>query len=149
MPAQILINILISTSIYLLIALSFSKIYYPTKFFQIAHAAVISFGAYFVFFFVNKFSILFSVAIALAIVSATLIGIACEVFVYRQMRKRNVPALAYLIASIGLYVVLQNCISIFFGDDTKIINTGIVGNTGKLFNPFSYQCCDTVFGNAA
>jgi branched-subunit amino acid ABC-type transport system permease component len=128
--AQIIFNILFSASIYLLIAVSFSQIYYPAKFFHIAHAAVISFGAYFVFFFVNKFSIPFLVSVVLAIAAATLIGLACEVLVYLQMRKRNVSALAYLIASIGLYVVLQNCISLFFGADTKIINTAevTVGN---------------------
>jgi branched-subunit amino acid ABC-type transport system permease component len=127
---QIALNIILSTFLYSLIAVSFSLIYYPTKFFHIAHAVVISFGAYFVFFFANKFLIPFPVSVVLAISAATLIGVACVVLVYRQMRKRNVPALAYLIASIGLYVVLQNCISLFFGDDTKIINTAevTVGN---------------------
>jgi branched-chain amino acid transport system permease protein len=127
---QIIANILVTATLYSLVAVSFSCIYYPTKFFHIAQAAVITFGAYFVFFFASKFSIPFSVSVALAIAAATLIGVACEVLVYLQMRKKNVPALAYLIASIGLYVVLQNCISLFFGDDTKIINTAevTVGN---------------------
>jgi len=133
---QILINILIASSIFLLIANSYSLIYFTTKFFHIAHAAVISFGAYFVFFFANKFSIPFSVSVALAIATATLIGLACEVLVYSQMRKRNVPALAYLIASIGLYVVLQNCISLFFGDDTKIINTAEVTVGNQIFGAY-------------
>ena len=119
---QILSNILITLSIFLLIANSYSLIYYTTKFFHIAHAVVISSGAYFVFLFANKFSIHFTVSVALAIVSATILGASCEVFVYRQMRKRNVHTLAYLIASIGLYVVLQNCTSLFFGDDPKIIS---------------------------
>ena len=127
---QIIFNILYSLLSYLLISLSFSLIYYPTKFFHIAHAAIITSGAYFVLFFVNKFSIPYPVSIALAIAVATLLGFLCELLVYRPMRKRNVPALAYLIASIGLYVVLQNCISLYFGDDTKIINTAeiVVGN---------------------
>ncbi len=133
---QIIANILIASSLYLLLANSFSLLYYPTKFFHIAHAAVISFSAYFVFFFVNKFSIPFPVSVALAIVAATLIGVACEILVYRQMRKRNVPALAYLIASIGLYVVLQNCISLFFGDDTKIINTAEVTVGNQIFGAY-------------
>lgn len=130
---QIILNIFFSTSIYLLISNSFSLIYYPTKFFHIAHAVVITSGAYFVFYFVNKFSIPFPVSVALAITTATLVGVACEVLVYSQMRKRNVPALAYLIASIGLYVVLQNCISLFFGDDTKIINTAEVTVGNQIF----------------
>lgn len=121
---QILINIIISTAIFLLTANSFSLIYYPTKFFHIAHAAIITSGAYFVFLFANMFSIPFPFAIALAIAAATLLGILCELGVYRYMRRRNVPALAYLIASIGLYVVVQNIISLYFGDDVKIINTG-------------------------
>ena len=31
-------------------------------------------------------------------------------------------SLSYLIASLGLYVLLQNIISLCFGDDAKIIN---------------------------
>lgn len=127
---EIFILIVYSALVYLLIALSFSVIYFPTKFFHLAHAAIITSGAYFIFFFAKQFSFVFPLAVALAIAAATLIGVGCEVLVYRQMHKRNVPALAYLIASIGLYVVLQNCISLFFGDDTKIINTAevTVGN---------------------
>ncbi len=120
---QIILNIFFTSVIYLIISLSFSIIYYPIKFFHIAHSAILTSSAYLVFLFTNKFSIPFSVSIAFAIITTTLIGGACEVLVYRQMRRRNIPALAYLIVSIGLYVVLQNCISLFFGDDTKIINT--------------------------
>lgn len=134
--AQIIFNIILSASVYSLIAVSYSAIYYPTKFFHIAHAVLISFGAYFVFFFANKFSIPFPVSVALAITAATLIGVACEILVYRQMRKKNIPALVYLIASIGLYVVLQNCISLFFGDDTKIINTAEVTVGNQIFGAY-------------
>lgn len=139
---QIILNILFSTSIYLLIANSFSLIYYPTKFFHIAHAAIITSGAYFVFLFVNMFSMPFPIAIALAIAAATLLGILCELGVYRYMRKRNVPALAYLIASIGLYVVLQNIISLYFGDDIKIINTGEIKIGNQIFGAYitTVQC---------
>ena len=133
---QIAFNILLFVSLINLIALSFSIIYFTTKFFQIAHAAVISFSAYFVFLFANKFSIPFPFSVALAITSSTLIGVACEVLVYRQMRKRNVPTLAYLIASIGLYVVLQNCISLLFGDDTKIINTAEIKVGNQIFGAY-------------
>ncbi len=136
MNVQLVSSIIISFSIYLIVAYSFSIFYYSTKFFHIAHAAVISFGAYFVFFFATKFSIPFPASVAIAIPTASLIGVACEVFVYRQMRKRNVPALAYLIASIGLYVVLQNLISLFFGDDTKIINLAEVNEGNQIFGAY-------------
>ncbi|OFY65755.1 MAG: ABC transporter permease [Bacteroidetes bacterium RIFCSPLOWO2_02_FULL_36_8] len=133
---QIISNILISSAFIALASSSFALIYYPTKFFHLAHAAIITFGAYFVFLFANKFLIPFPVSVALAIAVATIVGVACEVLVYSQMRKRNVPALAYLIASIGLYVVLQNCISLFFGDDTKIINTAEVTVGNQIFGAY-------------
>lgn len=133
---QLLLNILLTFSLYLLIANSFSLIYYPTKIFNIAHAAVITSGAYFVFLFAITFSIPFMVSVALANAVAASIGMGCEILVYRQMRKINVPALAYLIASLGLYVVLQNCISLLFGDDTKIINTAEVTVGHQIFGAY-------------
>lgn len=136
MSYQLIIFILFTFSIYLLSGLGFSLIYFTGKFFHLAHAAIISFGAYFVFFFANKFSIPFPVSVALAIATATLIGVACEILVYRHMGKINFPGLTYLIASIGLYVVLQNCISLFFGDDTKIINTAEVKVGNQIFGAY-------------
>jgi len=133
---QLVFNIILSFSPILLVAMSFALLYYPTKFFHIAHAAIITSSAYFVLFFLNKFSIPFPISVVFAIATAVLLGILCEVLIYRQMRKRNVPALAYLIASIGLYVVLQNCISLYFGDDTKIINTGEIKVGNQIFGAY-------------
>jgi branched-chain amino acid transport system permease protein len=136
LATQIIVNIAITFFIYLLIALQYQIIYAASKIFHVAHGAVITLGAYFVFFFINKFPIPGPVAILLAIASATLVGVACEVFVYRKMRKRNVPALSYLIASIGLYVVLQNFISMYFGDDTKIISMAQATIGNQIFHAY-------------
>lgn len=133
---QITINIFLLAALINLISLSFSIIYFTSKFFHIAHAAVITLGAYFAFLFANKFSIPFHGSVALAITIATLVGLSCELLVYRRMRKRNVQALLYLVASIGLYVVLQNGISLYFGDDTKIINTTEVTVGHQVFGAY-------------
>ncbi len=118
---QLALNIFLTTSLYLLIANSFSFIYYPTKFFLIAHAAIITTAAYFVFLFAHTFP--FPFAVIAGIAAATIVGMFCELLVYRPMRKNDLPSLAYMIASIGVYVFLQNTISLYFGDDTKVINT--------------------------
>lgn len=136
LPSQIIINILLPTSIYLLIANSFSLLYYPTKFFHIAHAVIITSAAYLTFLFANQLSLPFAVSVIAAITIASCIGLLCEILFYRLMRKKNAPALAYLIASIGLYTVLQNCISLFFGDDTKIIRTGEVTVGREIFGAY-------------
>lgn len=136
MHSQLAIYILLTASIYLLIANSVSLIYYPTKFFNLAHAVIITFGAYLTFLFVTQLSLPFTISVIAAITIATCVGLLCEILFYRSMRKRNAPALAYLIASIGLYTVLQNCISLFFGDDTKIIRTGDVTVGNEIFGAY-------------
>ena len=42
----------------------------------------------------------------------------------------------FLIASIGLYVVLQNTISLYFGDDTKVINTAEITVGHQIFGAY-------------
>jgi len=133
---QILINICISLSIFLLISISYSIIYFPTKFFHIAHGAVVTIAAYFVFIFADKFSVIFPVAVIAGISATIIIGILCEFLAYRPMRKRNLPSLVYLIASIGIYVVLQNAISLYFGDDTKVINTAEITVGHQIFGAY-------------
>lgn len=132
--SQEIFNILYSSAIILLIAVSFSTIYYVTKFFHLAHAAIITLGAYFVFLFSNKNS--FSLSVMFSIIGVTLVGMSCDVLVYRQMRKKSLAPLAYLVTSIGLYVILQNCISLYFGDDSKIIQTAKITIGHQIFNAY-------------
>jgi branched-chain amino acid transport system permease protein len=119
-----------------LISASFSLVYYPTRFFNIAHAVIITFSAYLTFLFAAQLSLPFAVAVGAAIAGAVCVGLLCEILIYRVMRKRNAPSLAYLIASIGLYTVLQNCISLLFGDDTKIIRAGEVTIGNEIFGAY-------------
>ena len=121
---QIFINILVTASYYILVSLSFVIIYNCTKFFHLAHSAIITLGAYFTFFFVTQIGLPLPIAIILSIIVAASIGVACELFLYKPLRKKNVSSWQYLVASIGLYVILQNLISIYFGDDTKVISSG-------------------------
>ena len=118
------IEIVFVSSAYLLIALSFSILYYSTKFFHLAHAAVIAGGAYFAYLFAVQLGLPLTLAIVLAICGASAIGVLCELLGYRYLRRRNAMPLQYLIASIGLYVVLQNVISIVWGDDVKTLYHG-------------------------
>ena len=105
-------------------------IYYPTKFFHIAHAAIISLGAYFTFLFFKQSNISMWLAIPFATILSVLLGLSIELGIYKHLRRKNISPLLMLIASLGLYVVLQNCISMIWGDETKSIRIGevIVGN---------------------
>jgi len=123
MTSQIIINIIIAFSIFNLAALSFSLIYQTTRFFHFAHAVVFTFGAYFTFLFSQLIGWSLVSAILTAIVAACLIGCMAEWFIYRPLRKKESSSIVLLLASLGIYIVLQNLISLFFGDETKFIRT--------------------------
>lgn len=120
---QILINILFSCIIYLIISTSFLIIYQTSKFFNIAHAIIITSGAYITFLF-TKLTFPILLAIPFAVCVSILLGLSTEQFIFKSLRKRNSHSFVLLIVSLGLYIILQNIISLIGGDDTKSIRTG-------------------------
>jgi len=123
---QLLLNGIIAGSIYSLVALGFALIYQTARFFHFAHGAVYTFGAYFAYLFYTQLGFDRLVAFPLACSATMIVGVGCEALIYRPMRKRKATDLTLLIASLGLYIVLQNIISMLWGDDTKTMRTGEV-----------------------
>lgn len=123
---QIILNIVISFSVYSLIAISYCVVYFPIRFFQMSHGFVIAFAAYLTYFCSVQLNLPIALAIPSAILCATAIGMLSEIAIYKPLRKRNASPMILMIASLGLYTVLQNVISLLWGDDTKSIRTGEV-----------------------
>jgi branched-chain amino acid transport system permease protein len=126
MLQQLLLNGVIAGSIYSLVALGFSIIYQTTRFFHFAHGAVYTFGAYFGYLFYTQLGVDRVIAFPLACLATMLLGGALELGIYKSMRTRKATDLTLLIASLGLYILLQNVISMVWGDDTKTMRTGEV-----------------------
>lgn len=127
---QILINIVISGSIISLVAVSFFMVYKITGFFHFAHAIIIVLGAYFTYFWYKVVNMPLPVSIPLAIICSCMVGCLTEYAVYKPLRKQKAKSLILLLASLGIYIAIQNIISQIFGDDTKSfrswqINEGI------------------------
>lgn len=118
---QITFSIFFYFFLYLLIAISFNLVYYPTRFFHIAHAITLTFSAYFTYFFSHQLHYQIWLSVLLAIVCATAVGMLSEIVLYKPLRKRDASPMILMIASLGLYVVLQNIISMLWGDDTKSV----------------------------
>ena len=55
-----------------------------------------------------------------------MLGCLIELGVYRHLRKKKAGVLILLLASLGIYILLQNIISIVFGDETRSIRTSAV-----------------------
>jgi branched-chain amino acid transport system permease protein len=130
---QLFVNILFLASTIFLVGISFSLIFSTAKFFHFAHAAVIASGAYGCYAFSELLGLPIPLSAALAIVVATGIGWSLEMFVYRPMRRNGASPLTSLLASLGLYIILQNVISMFFGDDTKVISDSAVTPSFSFF----------------
>jgi branched-chain amino acid transport system permease protein len=136
MNIQILANIIISFAVYLLVLTSFSLIYYPVKIFHIAHASVMTMSAYCVYIFTHIFLLPYSFSISAGIIFSSFAGAIVELLIYRPMRKKNLPVLSYLIVSLGIYIVLQNLISLFFGDETKVIGGAEISHSFLIFGAY-------------
>lgn len=119
---QLLINGLIAGAIYALVSSGFSLIYSTNKFVHFAHGSAIAFSAYMLYFFFAILGLNFGFSVILAIIFASLLGLAMNYFIYRELRKRKASGVILLIASFGLLILIESLILIFFGADVKTID---------------------------
>jgi branched-chain amino acid transport system permease protein len=126
MSSQLLMNGVIAGSAYALIALGFSLIYRITRFFHFAHAAVYTAAAYLAYALIVQYRAPLWLGLLLLLALTAGLGMLSEVAVYRPLRARHAGPLILLIASLGLYIVLQNLISLAFGDEVRSMRSGAV-----------------------
>ncbi len=132
MLPQLFVNGLIAGGIYSLVALGFGLIYSTTRFFHFAHGAVYAAGAYVTYAcWLSGLSLY--VAIPVAVIGTSILGALLDIGIYRPLRQRGASSLILLIASLDLFTVIQNLISLIFGDDTKTIRSGPVTEGLPLF----------------
>ncbi len=120
---QSLTNILLSTTIYLFIAYSFSVLHQTLNFFHIAHAISLTLGAYLVYTLNIMLSLPLFVAVSVAIIGVIVLMLLLNRFAYQPLQQLKVESWQMLIVSLGVYVVLQNTISILWGDSTLSFRT--------------------------
>lgn len=117
-------------SVYSIIALGYTMVYGIAKMLNFAHGDVIMIGSYCVFVAMSMSGLSPFIAIPLAIVVCTVLGITIERFAYKPLR--GTAPLAVLITAIGVSYLLQNIVLLIFGADTKAFESVININTIKL-----------------
>ena len=123
---QLTLNVLVSASTLALMAVGFGLIFSTTRFFHFAHAIVYTSAAYLTYCGNVQLDLPLGVAILPGVAGGVCLGGLMEVGLYRPMRRRSASALTLLIASLGTYVVLQNLISMTWGDDVKMLQSSTV-----------------------
>lgn len=120
-------------SVYAIIALGYTMVYGIAKMLNFAHGDVIMVGAYITFIFMNNIGVPIPVAILLAMVFCTILGITIESCAYKPLRKATSP-LAVLITAIGVSYLLQNLALLIWGSNTKSFRSVVSIKSIKLFD---------------
>jgi branched-chain amino acid transport system permease protein len=110
----------------LLVGISFGIIYKVCRFFHFAHGGIFTFGCYFLFFLKHWAGLPFLLSFLLAIAISGSLGCLIQQTIYRPLKRKSASPLILLLTSLGIYIVLQNIISIIFGDDTRSIRSPVV-----------------------
>jgi len=104
-------------SVYAIIALGYSMVYGIAKMLNFAHGDVIMIGAYMSFCAIQYWSLPPALAILLAIVVCTALGILIERMAYKPLRQAT--SLSVLITAIGVSWLLQNLALLIWGANPK------------------------------
>lgn len=125
-----LINGISLGSVYAIIALGYTMVYGIAKMLNFAHGDVIMIGCYVTFLTMSGLGLPPVVAVLLAVIICTALGIVIEKIAYKPLR-RAIP-LAVLITAIGVSYFLQNAAMLLFGADTKSFSSVITLPAIKL-----------------
>ena len=113
-----LINGVSLGSVYAIIALGYTMVYGIAKMLNFAHGDVIMIGAYVVFTTMTGMQLNPLLAILIAMVVCTLLGMLIERVAYKPLRNAS-SNLAVLITAIGVSYLLQNIALLVFGSNPK------------------------------
>lgn len=120
MLIQFILNGIVAGSVYALVALGFSLVYRTLRFFHFAHGAVFTAGAY-TAYAVLRLGQPVVVAVLTAAVLGSVLGLVIDGLVYRPLYKRRASSMVLFLASLGVYIFLQNAIAMIFGDSSKVL----------------------------
>jgi branched-chain amino acid transport system permease protein len=121
---QLFLFISVLFSLTLIIGFSFSIAFQSSNFFNFSKAIIITFAPYFAYLFSIQLRFSIFLSISLAIICTIAIGMLSEIALYKPLRKRNASHVSLILSSLGLYIILQNIISLLWGDRALSIRTG-------------------------
>ncbi len=125
--AQLIVNGLVNGSHYALLALGFGLIFGTTRVTHFAFGPVYAVSAYGCWFAAAALAAPLWLAGIAGVVTGALVGVLAYVVVYRPFERKGSPSFVILIASLGLFIILENAIGVVFGTDTKVVPASPTG----------------------
>jgi branched-chain amino acid transport system permease protein len=118
---QLLVNGVYIGSIYALYGLSFATIFAPTKIWHFAQGGVYAAGAYAVYVLNVHAGWPLALAALGAAALTALAGAACDRLLYRPLAARGASHMVVVMASLGLFIVIENVLALGFGSSGRSI----------------------------
>lgn len=116
---QLIANGLIAGSIYALMAAGFSLMYGIQRFMNIAHGATYLVGAFAAFAVARVAGLPLWLAFPVGIAAAMLLGIVIDLAVYAPLQKQQERDRSLLLASFGVFLLVEAVVLMLFGADVK------------------------------
>ena len=116
-------------SVYAIIALGYTMVYGIAKMLNFAHGDVIMVGGYISFCAMFYLGLPNIVAVLLAVVVCTVLGIVIERLAYKPLR--SAPSLAVLITAIGVSYFLQNTALLLWSSNPKVFPNFFTSGSGE------------------
>ncbi|HUF88205.1 MAG TPA: branched-chain amino acid ABC transporter permease [Thermohalobaculum sp.] len=118
---QLFVNGVINGSHYALLGIGFGLIFATTRIVHFAYGPIFTFAAYVGWYVAGSLGLPVWLGLLAAIAGGLGLGLLSYVAVYRPLELRNAPVLVPLIASLGLYIVIENLVGVFFGSGVRVV----------------------------
>jgi branched-chain amino acid transport system permease protein len=118
---QLLVDGIVSGALIAVLSVGFALTYMSARFFVFTYGSCFAIGAYILLATANALG--YIAAASAGLLAALVAGIALETFLYGIARRRETGPLILMLLSIGAYMIIQNFISLLFGDMTRSIRT--------------------------
>ncbi|SDW08720.1 branched-chain amino acid transport system permease protein [Albimonas donghaensis] len=119
---QLFVNGVINGAHYALLGVGFGLIFATTRIVHFAYGPVFTFAAYVAWGVSGGLGLPIWLGLIAAIACAVGLGLLSYLALYRPLEVNRAPPLAPLIASLGLYIVLENLVGILFGTGVRVVD---------------------------
>lgn len=117
MIQQVIVNGVVASALIIPVSLGLFLIYNTHRFMFFAFGAIVTLAPYVCWLLINKAGCGIWLAGLAGVGGALLLGFALEAILHAPARRRGMGPLALFLLSLGCYVVIQNLISLGYGND--------------------------------
>ena len=122
---QLTLNALARAGIYVLMGVGLSLIYRVSKVFHFAHGSIYTVSAYVFFAFMVQLHVPLLPALLLAVALSSAAGFGIDRVIYQPLGRHRSSGATLLIASLGVYILVENMIALVYGTDTQVLLPGV------------------------